>query len=39
VAELTRRAAAILLPWPAAIGYRRFYQGILIGSGLTRRVA
>lgn len=39
VAALTRRAVAILLPWPAAIGYRRFYQGILIGSGLTRRVA
>jgi progressive ankylosis protein len=39
VALLTRRACALLLPWPAAIGYRRFYQGILIRSGLTRRVA
>ncbi len=39
VALLTRRACMILLPWPAAIGYRRFYQGILIRSGLTRRVA
>ena len=29
----------ILLPWPDAIGYRRFYQGILIRSNLTRRVA
>jgi len=29
----------ILLPWPGAIGYRRFYQGILIRNNLTRRVA
>lgn len=28
-----------MIPWPAAIGYRRFYQGLLIRSGLTRRVA
>jgi hypothetical protein len=39
VAELTHGACLLLLPWPAAIGYRRFYQGILIRSGLTRRVA
>jgi len=39
VAELTHRAFIILLPWPGAIGYRRFYQGILIRSNLTRRVA
>jgi hypothetical protein len=39
VARLTHRAAILLLPWPAAIGYRRFYQGILIRSGLTRLVA
>ena len=32
-------ATAILIPWPAAIGYRRFYQGILVRHGLTRRVA
>ncbi len=41
-AEVTWRAhlaTAILIPWPAAIGYRRFYQGILIRSHLTRRVA
>lgn len=41
-ADLTRLAhwaTALLLPWPAAIGYRRFYQGVLIRSGLTRRVA
>ncbi|MFO7655207.1 MAG: hypothetical protein R6X25_15515 [Candidatus Krumholzibacteriia bacterium] len=39
VADHTRTALLILLPWPAAIGYRRFYQGILIRAGLTRRVA
>ena len=39
VAELTHGATAILLPWPAAIGYRRFYQGVLIRANLTRRVA
>jgi len=39
VARLTRTALFILLPWPAAIGYRRFYQGALIRYGLTRRVA
>ena len=32
-------AVALLLPWPGAIGYRRFYQGILIRHGYTRRVA
>jgi len=36
---MTHVASLILLPWPAAIGYRRFYQGILIRSDLTRRVA
>lgn len=39
VVSLTHKACMALLPWPAAIGYRRFYQGILIRSGLTRRVA
>jgi hypothetical protein len=39
VAELTRRALLFLLPWPAAIGYRRFYQGLLIRGGQTRLVA
>jgi hypothetical protein len=28
-----------MLPWPGAIGYRRFYQGVLIRHGQTRRVA
>lgn len=39
VAELTHLALLILLPWPGSIGYRRFYQGILITNNLTRRVA
>ena len=39
VAGLTRKATILLLPWPAAIGFRRFYQGILIGNHMTRRVA
>jgi hypothetical protein len=39
VAALAHPACVLLLPWPAAIGYRRFYQGILVRSGLTRRIA
>ena len=39
VARLTHIATIILIPWPGAIGYRRFYQGILINNNLTRRVA
>jgi Na+-driven multidrug efflux pump len=39
VAKLTHSATLILLPWPGMIGYRRFYQGVLIRSNLTRRVA
>lgn len=39
VADLAHRSLLVLLPWPAAIGYRRFYQGLLIRAGLTRRVA
>ncbi len=39
IAELTRGAMAILVPWPAAIGYRRFHQGLLIRRGSTRLVA
>jgi hypothetical protein len=39
VAELVRGSLWLLLPWPAAIGYRRFLHGILIRSGRTRRVA
>jgi len=39
VATLTYYSSMILLPWPAAIGFRRFYQGILIRNGLTKKVA
>ena len=39
VANLTYKAMLILFPWPGSIGYRRFYQGILIRNNLTRRVA
>jgi len=39
VAHLTHVATMILLPWPAAIGFRRFYQGILIRNNKTRLVA
>ena len=39
VSRLTHIATIILIPWPGAIGYRRFYQGILIKNNLTRRVA
>ena len=39
VAHLTHGALVILLPWPGAIAYRRFRQGILIRHGQTRLVA
>lgn len=39
VARITYGALWIFLPWPAAIGYRRFLQGILIRADLTRLVA
>jgi hypothetical protein len=39
VARLTHITTALLLPWPGAIGFRRFYQGLLIRYNLTRRVA
>jgi hypothetical protein len=38
VARLAHIALIIFLPWAASIGYRRFYQGILIRNDLTRRV-
>lgn len=38
VAGLAHIALLIFLPWAASIGYRRFYQGILIRNNLTRRV-
>ncbi|MFO7587689.1 MAG: hypothetical protein R6X22_06405 [Gemmatimonadota bacterium] len=39
VADLTYGALWLFLPWPAAIGVRRFLQGVLIRSGRTRLVA
>lgn len=39
VADITYGALWFFLPWPAAIGYRRFLQGVLIRSGRTRLVA
>ena len=39
VADLIYWAIVILLPWPGAIGYRRFYQGLLIRSHKTRLIA
>lgn len=39
VAELTYGALWLYLPWPAAIGYRRFHQGVLVKAGRTRLVA
>jgi hypothetical protein len=38
VYRLTHFSLLLLLPWPASIGYRRFFQGILIRNNLTRRV-
>jgi O-antigen/teichoic acid export membrane protein len=39
VAKLAENALILFLPWPAAIGYRRFYHGVLIRFGRTRLVA
>ena len=39
VADITWVACVLLIPWPAAIGYRRFYQGILIRHEKTSYVA
>ena len=39
VADLTYGALWFFLPWPSAIGYRRFLQGVLIRAGKTRLVA
>lgn len=39
VARITYWALWILLPWPGAIGYRRFYNGVMIRGGKTRLVA
>ncbi|MCD4654865.1 hypothetical protein K8T06_13140 [bacterium] len=39
LAHLAHVATVLLIPWPAAIGFRRFYQGILIRGNRTTRVA
>jgi hypothetical protein len=39
VTDRAHLAVVVFLPWPAAIGFRRFQQGILIGAGRTRLVA
>ncbi|MBU2513860.1 hypothetical protein KJ966_21180 [bacterium] len=38
ITALTHTALIILLPWPSSIGFRRFYQGVLITRGLTQRI-
>lgn len=39
IADLIYGSTLLLLPWPGAIGFRRFYQGILIANNLTKRVS
>lgn len=39
IAEVARPALQIMTLWTAAIGWRRFYQGILIRFGHTRQMA
>lgn len=39
IARLAHIALLCFLPWPGAIGIRRFYQGVLITAHKTRRVA
>jgi hypothetical protein len=39
ISELTIPCILILLPWPGMIGYRRFYQGLLIRDDRTHLVA
>ncbi|MHB8055869.1 MAG: hypothetical protein ACYDH3_11545 [Candidatus Aminicenantales bacterium] len=39
VARLSAQAMTFMIFWPGAIGYRRFYQGILIRQGRPRAVA
>jgi progressive ankylosis protein len=39
IARLAHTALLCFLPWPSAIGIRRFYQGVLITAHKTRRVA
>ena len=39
LADIIYGALWIYLPWPAAIGYRRFIHGVMISAGKTRQVA
>ena len=39
ISRLAHAATGSMILWPAAIGYRRFYQGILVRHHLTNRVA
>jgi hypothetical protein len=39
VERLTHVATSLLVLWPGAIGYRRFYQGVLVRHRMPRRVA
>ena len=39
VAELCQQALWFMIPWSGAIGFRRFYQGVMIKHNQTNRVA
>jgi len=39
VSHLTHLGVVLLIPWPGAIGIRRFYHGVLIRNNQTRKVA
>ncbi len=39
ISTAANKGMLFMLPWPAAIGYRRFYQGIMISLNKTKRVA
>lgn len=39
VSDLTHLALMMFIPWPALVGMRRFYQGVLIRGNETKKVA
>ncbi|MDY6821238.1 MAG: hypothetical protein SVN78_06420 [Deferribacterota bacterium] len=39
IRSLANNSVMLLIPWPAAIGIRRFYQGLLMRSGETYKIA
>jgi len=39
IARWVRPGMALMIPWSAAIGWRRFLQGVLIAGGRTRAIA